>query len=89
MAQAIKVHPSVVFTELEDAAVLLHLDTKRYFTLNSTGVAIWQAIVAGKDQNEIVAALAAEYAATHEQLSASVARLLSELEKAELIVRVI
>ena len=36
-------NPQVLFTELDDGTgVLLHLDTKFYFTLNRTGVTVWK-----------------------------------------------
>ncbi|MFQ3582016.1 MAG: PqqD family protein [Chloracidobacterium sp.] len=78
-------HPSVVSTEVEDAIVLLHLDTKRYFTLNSTGAAIWKHLSQGKPETDIVAALAAEYDADETHLAASTRRMLEQLEKAALI----
>ncbi len=81
-------HPSVVSTEVEDALVILHLDTKRYFTLNSTGSAIWHHLTQGKAEAEIVAALAAEYDADEAHLAESTRRLLAQLEAAALIERV-
>ncbi|MGQ9897112.1 MAG: PqqD family protein [Acidobacteriota bacterium] len=78
-------HPSVVFTEVEDALVLLHLDTKRYFTLNSTGAAIWKYLVEGKSEADIVAALAEEYNADDSHLMNSTRRLLAQLKEAVLI----
>ena len=39
----------VLFTELDDGTgVLLHLDTKFYYTLNATAVAVWKALAEGK-----------------------------------------
>lgn len=80
-------HPAVVSTEVEDALVLLHLDTKRYFTLNSTGAVIWKQLTQGKTESDIVAALAEEYDADEARLTASTQRLLAELEAAALIER--
>jgi len=38
-------NPQVLFTELDDGtAVLLHLDTKFYFTLNPTAVIVWKSL---------------------------------------------
>ena len=87
MDRRMKINASVIFTELEGSAVLLHLDTKRYYTLNSTGVAIWQGLKLGKSENEISDELEKEYHAGRDQLSASVARIFDELEKAQLISR--
>lgn len=37
--------PIAMMTELHDGTgVVLHLDTKVYFTLNATGVAVWNAL---------------------------------------------
>jgi hypothetical protein len=84
---AYKANPSVVCTEVEDSMVLLHLDTKRYFTLNGTGVAIWRGLASGKNEEEIVAGLLEEYDASQERLAESARRLLDKLEKADLIIR--
>jgi hypothetical protein len=41
-------HPKCLLTELEDGTgVLLHLDTKFYYTLNGTGVFLWKALAEG------------------------------------------
>lgn len=80
-------HPSVVATDVEDSMVLLHLDTKRYFTLNSTGAFIWKHLAQGKTETEIVSALAEAYDADTERLVAGARRLLDQLEKAALIER--
>jgi hypothetical protein len=47
-------HPQVLFTEIDDGSgVLLHLDTKFYFTLNSTGVVVWKALAAAKVEDDV------------------------------------
>lgn len=85
MNRRMKIDGHVVFTEIDDAAVLLHLETKRYFTLNSTGVVIWRALAAGKSEAEIIDIMMAQYQAPRTQLAASVARLINELAQAQLI----
>lgn len=43
--RALAPHPDVLLTELGDGTgVLLHLGTKLYYTLNTTGVALWKAL---------------------------------------------
>ncbi|MDC3957516.1 PqqD family protein [Polyangium jinanense] len=38
-------NPQVLFTELDDGTgVLLHLDTKFYFTLNAAAVIVWKSL---------------------------------------------
>ena len=51
-------NPNVVSTETDDEeAVLLDLDSRRYFTLNPTGAVIWERVVAGDDLSGIVSAV--------------------------------
>lgn len=44
-----KPNPQVLFTEIDDGTgVLLHLDTKFYYTLNRTAVVVWKALSEGE-----------------------------------------
>lgn len=44
-SKKVTVNPSVVFTDLDDgSAVLLHLDSKFYYSLNETGTFLWQTL---------------------------------------------
>lgn len=55
-------HPEVVYTKLgDDEAVLLHLTTQVYYSLNETGVTIWELLGEPRSTDEIVAALAERY----------------------------
>jgi hypothetical protein len=55
------VDPQVMLTELADGTgVLLHLETKFYYTLNRTGVFVWKRL--GDGSARTVGALAAELA---------------------------
>lgn len=54
--------PNVLFTELgDDEGVLLHLDTQYYYSLNETGLLIWQGVTKGMRLGEVAAALEANY----------------------------
>lgn len=44
--------PSVVCTVLEEGGVLLHLETKYYYSLNRTGLAYWLALEDGTPDPE-------------------------------------
>jgi hypothetical protein len=47
LPHAIRVHPAVIATPLRDGeTVLLHLDTKRYYSLNALGGQIWRTLAA-------------------------------------------
>ncbi len=81
-------HPAVVYTRLDEhEAVLLHLETQRYFSLNEAGVVIWDLLAASPTLDEVADALARTYEAEHEMLVASAQRFLDELEHDSLVCR--
>ncbi|HEY2406954.1 MAG TPA: PqqD family protein [Polyangiaceae bacterium] len=52
----LRTNDKCLLTELADGTgVVLHLDTKFYYTLNVTGVAVWKAIAAGRDTEAALA----------------------------------
>ena len=54
--------PNVLFTQLgDDEGVLLHLDTQYYYSLNETGLLIWQGVTKGMSLGQVAKALRAEY----------------------------
>jgi hypothetical protein len=79
-------HPSLVFTRLDDTeAVLLHLDTKRYYTLNETGTRIWELLQQGRSTQEIVQALQEDYAVTDEEVIPVLLTFVEELRQEGLV----
>ena len=78
--QTVKPDPEVVFTDMGGKeAVLLHLDTKKYYSLNQTGLRIWQMLGEGKTPADIVDQLQAEFDVTPERARESVISLMNEL----------
>jgi hypothetical protein len=71
---------------LADGAVLLNLQTKRYFSLNETGTRIWEMVQQTADEEAIVATLLREYEVEEPMARAEVRRILDELIEAQLIV---
>jgi hypothetical protein len=63
MGAALRADKNVLLTELGDGqAVLLHLDTKFYFTLNATGVAVWKRLErAGATEAELAEELSERF----------------------------
>ncbi len=51
----------VVYTNLGNEGVILNLRSKYYFTLNETGMQIWDLLTEGADEETIVAKLCDEY----------------------------
>ena len=81
--------PDVVITELEGKeAVLLNLATKMYYTLNETGLRIWQMLSSGRTLGEISETLSGEFDVTPEKAKESVFNLIGELT-AEKLVKVV
>ena len=81
--------PDVVITELESKeAVLLNLATKMYYTLNETGLRIWQLLNSGHTFGEISETLSGEFDVTPEGAKDSVLNLIGELT-AEKLVKVV
>jgi coenzyme PQQ synthesis protein D (PqqD) len=71
---------------LSDGAVLLNLQTKRYFSLNETGTRIWEMVQQTADEETIVATLLSEYDVEETMARSEVRRILDELIDAQLIV---
>jgi hypothetical protein len=71
---------------LSDGAVLLNLQTKRYFSLNETGTRIWELVQQTADEQTIVDTLLREYEVEEPMARTEVRRILDELLEAQLIV---
>lgn len=82
----VKPGPDVVVTELEGKeAVLLNLATKMYYTLNETGLRIWQMLSSGHTLGEISETLSGEFDVTPERAKDSVLNLIGELTAEKLV----
>jgi hypothetical protein len=78
--------PEALVATLSDGAVLLNLQTKRYFSLNETGTRIWEMVQQTADEDSIVATLLTEYDVEEPMARSEVKRILDELIEAQLIV---
>ena len=79
------VSPDAAFAALPDGGVVLHLRTKRYFSLNETAAAIWSLLEASAAPEEIVERLARTYEVDAAAAARSLERLLAELAREELV----
>jgi hypothetical protein len=77
--------PDAVYTDLEDGGIVLHLGTKLYYSLNTTGQAIWRLLDSVGGLPELIRALTAEYEVEPGRLRSSVARFLRELDRERLL----
>jgi hypothetical protein len=71
---------------LSDGAVLLNLRTKRYFSLNETGTRVWELLLEGRTEEEIVAALLHEYEVSEHVARTEAMAVLAALRDSGLIV---
>ena len=81
-------HPEVVDTELEgQEMVLLHLESMQYYSLNLTGMRIWQGLKQGLNLQEISRRLQTEFEIEADRAEHSVLALVAELSERHLVQR--
>ncbi len=79
------ISPDAAFAAVEDGAVVLHMGTKRYYSLNETGTFVWHRLEDGIARAEIVAQVVDAYDVGIAEAEMAVARLLDELVQESLI----
>lgn len=62
-------HPDLRLTDLEGEGVVLHLRSRRYFSVNATGLTILEALKQPQTFDELVAAVLGEYDVSSEMAS--------------------
>lgn len=73
-------HSHVVYTEFDGReAVLVDLNTKRYYTLNETAMLVWRGLERGQTTADIAREMTDCYDVTSEHATASVERLVNSL----------
>ena len=80
-------HPDLRLTALEGEGVVLHLGTRRYFTVSETGLTILEALATPRSLEEIVAALQERYEVTAEHARTSAQAFLDRCLSAQLVTR--
>jgi hypothetical protein len=78
--------PNVVFTRLgESEGVLLHLHTKRYYSVNETGARLWELLQERPQPHHIATAFMEEYVIEAPQALAAVVSFIDRLHQAGLV----
>ena len=83
--QRFTVSPRVLCQEVAGEAVLLDLETEKYFGLNTVGLRVWQLLQRSGDPGEIFRTLASEYSVDPDTLAADLQDLLQRLRQAGLV----
>ena len=87
MSQSIPApHEHIVFTEFDEGeAVLVDLNSKRYYTLNETAMIIWRGLERKRTREEIIRDITDTYDVTPEHAAASLDKLVASLQARKLI----
>ena len=81
----IQIQPDVLFREIGGEAVLLNLQTGKYFGLDETGTRMWQLLAERGAIEPVVTALADEYEVTEEQVRKDLLALVEKLAANQLV----
>lgn len=77
--------PDAACAVVDDGAVVLHMRTRRYYSLNETGAAIWALLEGGEPVVRIVEALVVKYEVAADAAETAVHTMLRELASVELV----
>ncbi len=80
-----KQHPELRLTEVEDEGVVLHLGTRRYFSVTATGLTILNALETPRPFDELVTALLNEYEVSEEEATTSAQEFIDQCVSAKLL----
>ena len=79
-------NPEVVVTELEDGAVLLNMESRLYYSLNSSALDIWHLLESPAEPADVARRLAAEVDIDEAQAIEAFSAFLQNLENERLVV---
>ena len=79
------VSPDAACATVDDGAVVLHMRSRRYYSLNPTGAAIWSLLEQGAPVPGIVASLVETYDVDAPAAERAVLVLMTELAEVELV----
>lgn len=79
-------NPEVVVTELEDGAVLLNMESRLYYSLNTSALDIWHLLESPTEPADVARRLAAEVEIDEAQATEAVTAFLQNLENERLVI---
>ena len=77
--------PNATFQVVADEAILIHLHTGTYYSLNEVGTVFWQLLDGQRTLQDCAAHIATEYSAPPEVILADLDELAGELAKEGLV----
>ena len=78
-------HPDIRLTDLDDEGIVLHLGSRRYFTVSETGLILLEALRTECTEDDLVERLRDAYDVSYEQAAQSVRVFLARCADAKLI----
>jgi Coenzyme PQQ synthesis protein D (PqqD) len=78
-------NPQVIHETIDGETIIIDLATGTYFSLQGAAPAIWNALVAGDSDQQLVARLQSVFAADAAELQDAISPFLEELVRAQLI----
>ena len=82
-----KTSPDTACAAVPGGAVIIHLGTNRYFSLNATAAVVWSRLDAGEDSAVIASALARDFKIDDVTARDAVSRTIAQFEEAGLLLR--
>jgi hypothetical protein len=76
---AVKIPASILYTSVEDGAILLNTRTNKYYSLNEVGMGFWKHLSSGKNCRECCQTLLKEFEVDPAQLESDLVHLLEAL----------
>jgi hypothetical protein len=80
-----KTSPDTACAAVPGGAVIIHLGTNRYFSLNATAAAVWNRLDAGETTDTIAAALARDFHIDDLTAREAVSRTIAQFEEVGLL----
>lgn len=75
----------VVDCDIGGDRALLHVENNSYFTINSTGAALWEAMAQPRTLDELVAVVVEKFDVTAEQCRDDIQAMLTQMNDAQII----
>lgn len=81
----LRISDTVIFTTVEQDAILLNTSTNQYFALEEVGMRLWELISVGQELCEVHQTLLTEYDVAPEELERDLLDLLEHLKENGLV----
>ncbi len=86
MSQRYQRHPDLRLADVEGDGVVLHLGTRRYFSVTESGLILMQALETPRSVADLVQLLLERYEVTQAEAETSIRQFLDTCRTAELLV---